>query len=126
MFQITSIFYALGPPRAPHPIFHVVNATHIKVQWDKPFALPEFDVRKYTLLIVNTSSESGSPRSEPFSVSADTTYPIAHYISNGGDIPKECIYLNFSLTATNDAGRSDIGEVMGGFPIGKLNRKMYS
>lgn len=120
------VFYVLGPPCAPHPMFHVVNATHIKVQWDKPFALPEFDVRNYTLLIVNTSSESGSPRNESFLVSADTNYPITYYSNNGGDIPKECAYLNFLLTATNDAGRSDVGKVMGGFPIGKLNLKMYS
>ena len=124
--HILKLFYALGPPRAPHPMFHVVNATHIKVQWSKPFVLPELDVRKYTLLIVNTSSESGSPRNESILVSASTNYPITYYISNGGDTPKECVYLNFLLTATNDAGRSDIGEVMGGFPVGKLNLKTYS
>ena len=35
----------IGPPLTPRPKFHVVNATDIEVHWDKPFALPEFDVR---------------------------------------------------------------------------------
>ena len=118
--QSKSFHNYLGPPFTPHPEFHVVNATHIQVQWDKPFALPEFDVTHYMMLIVNTSSESDSPRNESFSVSANTTYPIRYYISNGGTIPKECMYVNFSLTAISDAGRSDIGSVTGGFPIGKL------
>ena len=105
---------------APHPKFRVVNATYIQVQWDKPFSLPEFDVRQYILLIVNTSSGSDSTRYETFHVSANTTYPIRYYMSNGGDIPKECMYVKFLLTAINDAGTSDIGSVTGGFPIGKL------
>ena len=47
-------------PLTPQPVFHVVNATHIKVQWDIPFALPKYDVRNYTLLIgnINTSSST--------------------------------------------------------------------
>ena len=100
-------------------MFRVVNATHIEIQWDKPYTLPEFDVRNYTLSIVNSNSESDLPTSELFSVSAVTAYPIRHYISNGGDIPKECMYLMFNLTATSDAGTSDTGSVFGGFPIGK-------
>ena len=97
-----------------------MNATHIEVRWDKPFALPEFDVRNYLLLTLNSSSESNSTRNETISVSADTTYPIRYYLSNRGDIPKECVYMNFLLTAINDAGRSDVGSVIGGFPIGEL------
>jgi hypothetical protein len=111
----------IGPPLAPNPKFHVVNATHIEVEWDKPFALPEFDVRNYTLSIVNTTSESNSTRNKTFPVSVDTTYPIRYHISNQGDIPKQCVHLNFLLTATNDAGRSDVDSVTGGFPVGKLS-----
>ena len=96
-----------------------MNATHIEVQWDKPFALPEFDVQNYTLLIANTSSENDSTINRLFHISADTAYPIRHYINNGGDIPKECVYLQFILTATNDAGTSDASSVAGGFPIGE-------
>jgi hypothetical protein len=72
------------------------------------------------LFIVNTSSQSDQTRKEIFSVSADTTYPIRYHINNQGYIPKECVRLNFLLTATNDAGGSDVGSVVGGFPIGKL------
>ena len=111
-------FYTIGPPLTPQPNFHVVNATHIKILWDKPFALPEFDVRNYTLSTLNTSSESSVLTSETRSVSQDTDYPISHYISNGGDIPLDCAYLNFSLTATSDAGTSTVGHVIGGFAIG--------
>ena len=93
-----------------------MNATHIEVWWNKPFALSEFDVRNYVLLI----SESNSTRNETISVLADTTYPIRYYLNNRGDIPKECVYMNFLLTAINDAGRSDVGSVIGGFPIGEL------
>ena len=95
-----------------------MNATHIEVQWDKPFALPEFDVQNYTLLISNANSENDSTISGLFHASADAVYPIRHYISNGGDIPKECVFLRFILTATNDAGTSNAGSVAGGFPIG--------
>ena len=118
-------FHFIGPPLAPHPKFQVVNATHIEVKWDKPFTLPDFDVISYTLL-VNTSFEGVSLRNQSFSVSANTTYPIRFYLSNGGDIPKECVYINFLLTAKNDAGESHIGSVMGGFPIGKLSFKRCS
>ena len=96
-----------------------MNATHIEVQWDKPFALPEFDVRSYTLLIANISSDGDTQsRSEHFPLSANTSYPIRYYISNGGDIPKECVYLNFTIIAISDAGTSDAGSTTGGFPIG--------
>ena len=100
-----------------------MNATHIEVRWDKPFALPEVDIQKYTILIVNTSSENSSTINGQYSVSADTAYPIRHYISNGGDIAMECVYLRFIVTATNDAGASDPGSVTGGFPIGRQNCK---
>ena len=113
------MFYSLGPPLAPHPEFQAVNTTHIKVQWDKPFALPEFDVQNYTLLIINATFKNNTAISGLFYVSADTAYPIRLYFSNGGDIPEECVYLRFILTATNDVGTSDAGSVIGGFPIGK-------
>ena len=109
----------IGPPLTPRPKFHVVNATHIEIEWDKPFALPEFDVLYYNLSIVNTSLENDTSSNELFIASESTGYPIRHYISNMGDIPKECVYLNFNLTATSDAGTSDPGSVSGGFPIGK-------
>ena len=96
-----------------------MNATHIEVQWDKPFALPEFDVLNYTLSIVNIISENDTTINGPYDVSADTAYPIRHYFSNGGHIPEECVYQQFILTATNDVGTSDSGSVIGGFPIGK-------
>jgi hypothetical protein len=113
------LLFSLGPPLAPYPKFHVVNATHIEVQWDKPFALPEVDVQNYTVSIVNTSSENNPTINGLYIVSADTAYPIRHYISNGGDIARECVYLSFTVTATNDAGTSDAGSVTGGFPIGE-------
>ena len=116
-----TLFCSLGPPFAPHLKFHVVNATHIQVQWDKPFALSDFDIRQY-ILIVNTTSVNDSTRNETFYVSANTTYPITYYISNDGDIPKECVYINFLLAAINDAGKSNAGSAIGGFPIGKFTR----
>ena len=67
---------------------------------------------------MNTSSESGISLSETLSVSQDTDYPISYYISNGGDIPWDCVYLNYTLTTTSDAGISDAGFVVGGFAIG--------
>ena len=91
------------------------------MQWDKPFALPEFDVQKYTLSIINTSSETTNGL---YNVLADTAYPIRHYISNGGHLARECVYLRFIVTATNDAGTSDTGSVTGGFPIGRYNLKI--
>ena len=78
----------------PQPIFHVVNATHIEVQWDKPFTIPDIDVRKYTLSIWNTSSLSLTFPNQVFSVSEDTEYPIRYYFSNEGNISDECVYLN--------------------------------
>ena len=114
-----SNYFPPGPPLPPHPKFRVVNATHIEVQWDKPFALPEVDVQKYTLSIINTSSENSSTINEQYNVSADTAYPIRHYINNGGNIAMECVCLRFIVTATNDAGTSEEGSVTGGFPIGR-------
>lgn len=110
----------LGPPLAPRPKFHVVNATHIEIKWDKPFALPEVDVQNYTLSIVNDSSENDTTITGLYHISADT---MRQYLSNGGDIARECVYLTFILTATNDAGISDPGSVTGGFPIGMYNIK---
>ena len=118
----TKLFYFLGPPLTPHPEFHVVNATHIEVQWDKPFALPEFDVQYYTLSI---SFENDTTLNGPYNVSADIAYPIRHYIGNGRNIAKECVYLRFILTATSDAGTSDAGSVIGGFPIGRYNLESF-
>ena len=109
----------LGPPLAPHPKFHVVNATHIEVQWDKPFALPDIDVQNYTLSIINASSENDTTISGLHHISADAAYPIKYYITNDGDIARECVYLRFIVTATNDAGTSNAGSVTGGFPIGR-------
>ena len=94
------------------------------MQWDKPFAIPEFDVQNYALSIVNTTSENNSTKRGLYNISSDTAYPIRHYISNGGDIAKECMYLRFIVTATNDAGTSDAGSVTGGFPIGRHNLKI--
>ena len=106
-----------GPPLPPHPIFHVVNATHIKVQWDKPYSLPGFDVKNFTL----TTRSEDSQLSNKFEVTPESVYPIVHYISNGGNIPQECFHMNFTLTATNEAGTSDEGFATGGFPIGTYN-----
>ena len=103
----------------PIPKFHVENATHIRVQWDKPFSLPEFDVRNYTLTVLNTSSKDANPSRETFNAQ-DTDYPVIHYINNHGVIPQDCIYLNFTLTATNDAGTSTGGLATGGFGIGNI------
>ena len=109
----------IGPPLTPQPVFHAVNATHIKVQWDKPFALPEYDVRNYTLLIGNTSSSTHVFQNQIlYNASEDTEYPIRHYINNGGIIPDDCVYLNFTLTASSDAGTSNAGLTTGGFAIG--------
>ena len=94
-----------------------MNATHIKVQWDKPFALPEFDVKSYTLSTLNTTSGTGVPTTETVNVTSGEG-PYIHYMSNGGIIPRDCFDLNFTLTAANDIGTSDEGFTSGGFPIG--------
>lgn len=88
------------------------------MQWDKPFALPEFDVKNYTLSTLNTTS--GEISSKTFNAVGlnDTDYPIVHYKNNEGVIPRDCIYLNFSLTATNDVGNSSKDFTIGGFAIG--------
>ena len=104
-----------GPPLKTRPIFHIVNATTIKVQWDKPFALPEFDIRNYTLFISSQMSETTNVM---FQVSDNSHYPIVHYITNEGVIPKDCISINFTLIATNDVRRSCEGFVIGGFATG--------
>ena len=109
---------SLGPPLTPQPIFHVVNATHIEVQWDKPFTIPGIDVINYTLSIWNTSSTSYVFSNETFPVFEDTEYPIRYYVSNEGNIPNVCVYLNFTLSASNDAGTSGVGHTTGGFAIG--------
>ena len=90
------------------------------MQWDKPFTLPEFDVKNYTLTTVNTSLEADDPARETFNASMikDSDYPFVHYVSNRGVIPQDCVYLNFTLTATNEAGTSDEGFTTGGFAIG--------
>lgn len=112
--------YFIGPPLTPQPVFHVVNATHIEVKWDKPFAFPGFDVQNYTLSIWNTSTRSPYSPNLIFPVSEDTEYPIRHYISNGGNIPDDCVYLNFTLTASSDVGTSSVGFTTGGFDIGTI------
>ena len=106
-----------GPPVKPSPIFQVVNSTHIKVEWNKTFALPEFDVKYYTLTTANTSTDTSIQETINASVVED--YPLVHYLSNRGVIPQDCVYLNFTLTATNDVGTGDEGFTTGGFPIGK-------
>ena len=109
---------SIGPPLTPQPEFHVVNATHIDVEWYKPFAFPEFDIRNYTLSIWNTSSSSHVSPDQVFSVSEDTEYPIRYYVYNNGNIPDDCVHLNFMLTASSDAGSSSVGFTTGGFAIG--------
>ena len=115
------IFIFQGPPLTPNPVFRIVNATHIEVHWDKPFTLPQFDVRNFTLSIWNTSfSDYGFLNHQQllFSVSENTEYPIRHYISNEGNIPSDCVYLNFTLTASNGVGISNVRFTIGGFAIG--------
>ena len=109
-----------GPPLTPHPVFHVVNAMHIKVEWDKPFVCPEFDIRNYTLH--TSSGRNRTTTTDTLYASSDTNYSesMIHYISNGGVIPQECIYMNFTLIATNDVGSSTEGFATGGFAIGML------
>ena len=102
-----------------------MNATHIEVQWDKPFALPEFDVTNYTLSIWNTSSSGHVQPNQLVSVSTYTEYPIRYLISNGGNIPDNCVYLNFTLTASSDAGTSAVGFTTGGFAIGMHFSSLY-
>ena len=101
-----------GPPLPPHPTFRVVNATHIEVKWDKPYANPEFDIQSYTLTIINMRTNT----TEVHTYMADTTYPIRHLVNNGGDISNECHYVRFNVTATNVAGTSQTGSVVGSFP----------
>ena len=123
------IFIFQGPPLTPNPVFRIVNATHIEVQWDKPFTLPQFDVRNFTLSIWNASfSDYGFLNHQQllFSVSESTEYPIRHYISNEGSIPSDCVYLNFTLTASNDVGISSDGFTIGGFAIGNFNAQSYN
>ena len=118
--SVSKIILFLGPPQTPSATLHIVNGTHIKVQWDKPFALPGFDVENYTLTTLNTSLERNTSTLTTEIIDASTIkdYPVIYYISNGGTIPQNCIYLNFTLTATNDAGTSGEGFVSGGFAIG--------
>ena len=97
-------------------MFQVVNSTHIIVEWYKTFALPEFDVKYYTLTTANTSTDTSIQ--ETFNTSVVVDYPLVHYLSNRGVIPQDCVYLNFTLTATNEAGTSDEGFTTGGFAIG--------
>ena len=113
----------IGPPLPPHPEFDVIDATHIKVQWDKPFSFPaEFDIASYTL----TTRTEGSQTSKEttFPVTADTNYPRVHYISNGSTIAQECVHMNFTLTATNKVGTSNEGFATGGFPIGEYTQRL--
>ena len=55
---------------------------------------------------------------EMFPVTQETEYPIRHYISNEGNIPNDCVYINFTLIASSEAGTSSIGFITGGFAIG--------
>ena len=104
-----------GPPLSPHPIFRVVNATHIEVKWDKPYANPEFDIQYYNLTIINMEDDSR----EVYTVIPESTYPMRYYVDNGGVIPKRCEHLQFNVTATNPAGTSPTGSIVGGFAVGK-------
>ena len=101
-----------GPPLPPHPILRVVNATHIEVFWGKPYAYPGFDIQSYTLTIINMSIDT----TEVHTYTADTTYPIRHYVNNVGDNHNKCHTLQFNLIATNAVGNSHTGSVVGGFP----------
>ena len=98
-----------------------MDATQIKVQWDKPFSFPaEFDVTNYTLTTRTEGSQSS--KETTFQVTADTNYPLVHHISNGGTTAQECVHMNFTLTARNKVGMSDEGFATGGFPIGEYTR----
>ena len=66
----------------------------------------------------NSSSHVHPNQALNFSVSANTKYPIKHCISNEGNIPDKCLCLNFTLTASSDAGTSAVGFTTGGFAIG--------
>ena len=72
-------------------------------------------MRSYSLI---TSYDNSSETSKHIQVSQSQEYPLVHYISNGGHIPQECVHMNFTLTATNEAGTSKEGYATGGFPIG--------
>ena len=126
-FVNITITNIIGPPLPPHPEFDAVkfNATHIKVQWDKPFSFPaEFDIRNFTL---TTRSEGSLLLSETFfPVTADTNYPIVHHINNNGIIARECVHMNFTVTATNEVGTSDGGFATGGFPISEFKQCLYT
>ena len=122
--NITMIINVIGPPLPPHPQFHVVNATHIEVQWNKPFSFSaEFDITNYTLTTQSEGSQSSNEASFP--VTTNTSYPFIHYISNNGTIARECVHMNFTVTATNEVGTSDGGVATGGFPIGERTQRSY-
>ena len=79
-------------------------------------------MRNYSLI---TSYDNSSETTKHVQVSQSQEYPIVHYISNGGHIPQECVHMNFTLIATNEAGSSNQGFATGGFPIGTLSSVYY-
>ena len=94
-----------------------MNATTIEVKWNKPYAHPKYDVTSYTLSIWNTSSKSYVLEDEIFLANEAVEY----YVTKDGSKPDVCHYLEFRLTASNEAGTSNVGLITGSFPIGKIN-----
>ena len=91
-----------GPPLAPEPFLEVVNATAIKISWEKPFSWEGWEVLSY-----NISWGSNSMSTKEQSVVLEN------------ELAEACIEIEFNVSAMNAVGQSDVRSIHGSFPIGK-------
>lgn len=103
-----------GPPLPPHPRLSVISPTQLEVSWDEPFTWDQFPVLNYTITVYSDSETAGG---SPHTLYTGTK--LSKLIKRDWWESISCPLLRFGVSASNEIGVSQDGNVSGGFPAGQ-------
>lgn len=106
----------IGPPPPPTLVLEVI-AESLIVRWDPVFSSLEYPVTEYTLSVSRSTGELLHTRTMTNLTTFVEVYPN---VTNG----EECEEFVFSVSATNELGEGEGGNIMGGFP--KANGQSFT
>lgn len=95
----------------PNPILKVIDSSQLELQWNIPYSYESDPIQHYDIQILNTSS------GHKFDDSVTQNRYV--YTNKNGNAATQCDLLMFNVVAVSALGRSILGNVSGGFPVGK-------
>ena len=98
-----------GPPTPPEPTLTVVNDT-LKFSWAPAWSWDSHPVTHYTVTLTNNTDGS---------VYTNQSNETAWYFTREEGAGPRCDVMVVNVTATNDIGDGEAGQLIGGFPIRK-------